>query len=374
MMPCHSMAFLPSAKSVSGTCKLVRRSGLRAAIRWWREVSATGRPDRRAEVGQKWGRRGGAMPRTAGRAGAHDLVTDLTWLRKDQGLTLDRLARAGEVMRACGGRDQPIETIFARFTSALRSMSDIKGGRALWAAYGVDAAEPGLLKTRRSAYAATVGCSSDTIRDWEDQAIHELALRLLSSFYSGSPTPAQMPIPHGGYLLRSLHVVCVNKDRRFVESRQTRTLIPLVDGAPHFTYGTYSPTELSDVANGTLTPAKRTPNGTMHRIEFSPPLTRGVAHTFSFREQVPATEPEPLLNEDFSGQSFETPALRYTVELHFLTDRPAVLWGYDKLARIERPGEPEDGVPVSLDADGRAVVEFSDLYGGLCSGVAWRWT
>jgi hypothetical protein len=320
------------------------------------------------------------VPRRPSRHSDPDLVDDLTWLRKDKGLTLERLAQAGGVVHACGGVETPIETLHERFLAALRSMHDTDGGRALWAAYGAEEEGSRLLKDRRAAYAASVGRAPDTLKDWEDQALHELALRLLSSYYAGAPTPDQLPIPHGGYLMRRLNVVCLIQDRRFVESRQERTVIPLVDGAPHFVYGTYSPTTLHDVEGGTLGLSKRTPGGTLHRIDFDPPLRRGQHYTFSFRERVPDTDPEPDFDEDFSGQSFESPALRYRVEVHFLGEQPAVVWGYDKLSRIERPGEPEDGLPEKLQvADGpdgvsSCTAEFADLYGGLCAGVAWRWS
>jgi hypothetical protein len=133
------------------------------------------------------------------------------------------------------------------------------------------------------------------------------------------------------------------------------------------------------VDGGTLGLSKRTPGGTLHRIDFDPPLRRGQHHTFSVRERVPDTDPEPDLDEDFSGQSFESPALRYRVEVHFLGEQPAVVWRYDKLSRIERPGVPEDGLPVELqicsrpDGTSGCTAEFADLYGGLCAGVAWRW-
>ncbi len=339
--------------------------------RWWFDATTKCQFQGRTGTEPKTVRARGehvSVPRRPSRHSDPDLVDDLTWLRKDKGLTLERLAQAGGVVQACGGAETPIETLHERSLAALRSMHDTDGGRALWAAYGAEEAGSWLLKDRRAAYAASVGRAPDTLKDWEDQALHELALRLLSSYYAGAPTPDQLPIPHGGYLMRRLNVLCLIQDRRFVESRQERTVIPLVDGAPHFVYGTYSPTTLHDVEGGTL-----------HCIDFDPPLRRGPHHTFSFRERVPDTEPEPDFDEDFSGQSFESPALRYRVEVHFLGEQPAVVWGYDKLSRIERPGEPENGVSVDLQVSGRpdgtsgCTVEFADLYGGLCAGAAWRW-
>jgi hypothetical protein len=44
-----------------------------------------------------------------------------------------------------------------------------------------------------------------------------------------------------------------------------------------------------------------------------------------------------------------------------------------KLSRIERPGEPTDKNPLQINKDGIAEKEFTQLYGGLHSGIAWRW-
>ena len=302
-----------------------------------------------------------------------DLVTDLTWLRKGAGLTLERLRRAGAVVQVCGGSQQPIEAAHERFLSALRSMNDLQSGQALWAAYGVNSANATELKHRRAVFARKVGRTPGQVRVWEDRAIDELALRLMSGYYAGAPDLPDLPIPHGGYLMSQLTIVSINRDRRFVEDYQTRTLISLVDGAPHFRYGTYTPTELTDVKGGELTSVRQPSGGVVHKIEFPTPLKRGRTHTFSFRETVPESDPEPDSGVDFSGQSFETPALRYRVEVHFLTDRPQVVWGYDKLHRTERPGEPENGIHLALDESGRVSAEFADLYGGLYAGIAWKW-
>lgn len=308
--------------------------------------------------------------------GQPDLVDDLKYLRKSQGLTPERLANASAVIEAVGGRALPLDTLFERFRSAVFSMRDIPQAPALWAAYNLDGTGAVDLRERRAAYAASVGRKSDAVRDWEDRAIDILALRLLTRFYAGSPTPADFPVPHGGYLIRDLTVVCTIKDRRFVESRQTRTLIALVGGAETFDYGTYSPTELHDVEGGELAFSRHTPHGTVHRIKLAKPLDVGEPHEFSFRERVPddAAASEEVENEDFSGQTFESPTLRYRAGVQFIGDVPQVVWGYDKLSRIVRPGQPEEGIPVSIGDSGKVSAEFFQCYGGLASGVAWRWS
>jgi hypothetical protein len=303
-----------------------------------------------------------------------DLVSDLIYLRKDRGLTVERLANTTEVLPATREPAGAYEAARARVVAALRSMQDSQGGRALWAAYGIDEGSAPTLKERRAAYAKQVGRSADTLRGWEDSAIEELALRLLSGWFAGAATPGELTIPHGGYLISRLHIRYVIRDRIFFESQQTRTVISLVDGAQTFVYGTYSPTELSDVTGGSAEVLKRTQHGVLHQITFDRPLRRGEQHTFSFREREPERDvPVEPPEQDFAGQTFESPTLRYRCEVAFLGDRPSDVWVYDKLSRIERPGEATSANALQVDTRGQVCVELSDLYGGLCSGVAWAW-
>lgn len=299
-----------------------------------------------------------------------DLIEDLTYLRKGSGLTIERLRNASAVVAACGGLEQPSETLLERLTAALRSIHRSEGGPALWAAYGCDASSATDLKARRAAYASSVGKSAYTVREWEDRAIEELALRLLSRFWAGAPLPEELPIPHGGLLLQELVTTYLYRDRLFVESQQRRTIISLVDGAAGFQYGTYTPTELFDVQGGTVE-SREVGDGSIHTIRFPDKLRRAQQHRFSFRERELSGSDEPPA-EDRAGQTFESPTLRYRVEACFLGPVPPLMWAYDKLSRIERPGRPEQGV--LLQPAGNVVAaDFADLYGGLASGIAWVW-
>jgi hypothetical protein len=142
--------------------------------------------------------------------------------------------------------------------------------------------------------------------------------------------------------------------------------------SPHLVYGTYRPKILNNAEGGTLGLSNQTTGGTLQRIDFEPLLGREQLHTFSFPERVPDERHEPPKDENFSGQSFESPTLRYRVEVYFLGEQPKVVWGYDKLSRIECPGKPENGLPVELqladrpDCTSSCTAEFADLYGGLC--------
>ncbi len=167
----------------------------------------------------------------------------------------------------------------------------------------------------------------------------------------------------------------VIRDRDFFESHQTRTIISLVDGAAGFRYGTYSPTELSHVSGAAVDPPEQHAGGTMHTLRFPRKLKRGEPWTFSFREHVPEGASDGAVEADvhFSGQSFESPTLEYLVDICFLGDTPSTIWTYDKLSRIERPGVPTSLSKVRPANAALISTRFTELYGGLCSGLAWRW-
>lgn len=297
------------------------------------------------------------------------LLDDLRYLRKGAGLTLARLARATAVVQACGGADQPMETVRERLLSAVRSLDDERDRAALLSALNTEQQPLAQLKQRRQAFADTVGRAPYTVAEWEDKALDELALRLLTSYYAGSATPAQLHLPHGGFLLRRLEVRTLIRGRRFVESRQVRDVVSLVEGAKGFVYGTYSTTVLSDLTGCSLRESRQAPGGVIHELLFPGPLRRGHMHRFAFVERVPeeerATEPPEV---DFAGQTFETPTLQYLQEVTFEGEQPQMIWPYDKLSRIERPGRP-----INLMSGPSVTRSFQDLYGGLASGIAWVW-
>jgi hypothetical protein len=307
-----------------------------------------------------------------------DLITDLMYLRKGSGFVDNRVYEASTFMSVIGGKNQIFENIKIRFTAAVRSLPDKQNVEALLVAYGL---QPGyekitLLKDRREKYGMQVKRKYDTLADREVAAIEELAIRLLTAYYSGAPLPAELPMPHGGFLLDYLSVTTYITDRQFVEHQQTRRIISLVSGAKGFEYQNNGHTKIVPV-DGIKVETRYVKNGSIHRMLFPEPLKRGQTYKFSFKEILEepekSEEPESELTEDFAGQSFETPTLTYRQKVIFKGKNPVVIWAYDKLSRIERPGEPNDGNRLEIGEDGSIQKEFTQLYGGLHSGIAWRW-
>lgn len=319
---------------------------------------------------------------TGQRSKKSDLISDLVFLRKGRGLTTDRMFVASTLEEVCGGNEHPVEITRARLVSAMQSLPEPQSRDALLAAYGLLPATEGLLTLaeRRRAYGMRVDRKPDTLADREDAAINELAIRLLASYYAGAPLPAELPpLPHGAFLIEFLNVMSAYRDRRFLEHQQERRLISLVDGAEGFRYhcsdrDSSGRTRLIAVAGCTVDPPEYVAGGSLHLLRFPEPLNRGDSHDFTFREVLEDLDTQVTApDDDFAGQSFETPALVYRQEVTFLGDRPPVRWAYDKLSRVERPGSPEKDELLRFENSGSLRKEFHQLYGGFFSGIAWRW-
>jgi len=72
-------------------------------------------------------------------------------------------------------------------------------------------------------------------------------------------------------------------------------------------------------------------------------------------------------------RAFHEPTLSFKVEVVFLGVKPEIIWQYRQLPFFTRPGEPTRGQLLDLENTSVVGAEFSDLYGGLFSGIAWRW-
>lgn len=308
-----------------------------------------------------------------------DLITDLLFLRKGTGFVASRVYEASAFIEVIGGKNQIFENIKIRFTAAIYSLPDKQNVETLLVAFGLLTGYENipLLKDRRAKYGKQVNRKYDTLADREAAAIEELAIRLLTVYYSGAPLPADSPLPHGGFLLNQLSVTTVMQDRQFVKHEQTRKVISLVKGAKGFQYHCSAQTKIIPL-EGCTVKTEHVKNGSIHSIYFPEPLRLGQMCKFSFQEILEKSEntaetSETEMLEDFAGQSFETPTLNFRQKVIFKGDKPLVIWSYKNLSRIERPCEPNDNNKLTMNEDGSVQEDFIQLYGGLHSGIAWRW-
>ena len=110
--------------------------------------------------------------------------------------------------------------------------------------------------------------------------------------------------------------------------------------------------------------------GSWHYCCFSRSLGRCDTHRFAFRE-TPIGEQE--VRPTHAGQCFVEPTLSYCQQVRFEGERPAVVWWYNKMLPVERASTPNEGNILQVSWDGIVECKFTQLHGGLYSGIAWRW-
>jgi len=138
-------------------------------------------------------------------------------------------------------------------------------------------------------------------------------------------------------------------------------------------YHCYAKTRLEPL-DGITVKTEYTGNGSLHACCYPKPLKRGDTHSFAFRETLcDYSEGKPRGNFDFAGQCFIAPTLSYLQQVRFEGERPAVVWWYDKLSPVARYGEPDGKNILRVGRDGIVEREFTQLSGGVYSGIAWRW-
>jgi hypothetical protein len=301
-----------------------------------------------------------------------DLITDLIYLRKEAGFVPDRVRNASAFLSVIGG-DEVIEVVKARFISAIQSLPYTQNVEALMVAYGLlpEYEHVVTLRSRRTDYGKTIGRKYDTFVDRENAIIKELAIRLLCAYYPDSPIPDQLSLPHGGFLMPFISVSTIIEDRQFVRHHQTKDVVSLVDGAKGFEYISSAKTVIMP-EGGLRVKSRYVKNGSIHVFVFPTPLNRGDSYEFSFDETCEDDNTADI-DEDFAGQSFETPTFTYKQEVIFKGKKPKIIWGYRNLSRVERPSNPNDMNTLKLDANGSVQKDFTQLYNGLHSGIAWRW-
>jgi hypothetical protein len=73
------------------------------------------------------------------------------------------------------------------------------------------------------------------------------------------------------------------------------------------------------------------------------------------------------------SRAFHEQSFSFGIEVMFLGQKPHLIWQYKQLPFFERPGKPTRQQLLDLKGGSSVKAEFTDLYGGLFSGVAWEW-
>ena len=304
-----------------------------------------------------------------------DLIDDLIYLRKEAGFVYWRLEATTVFNEIVGGRERDFDTLRLRLQSAINTL-DPPDAEVLRVAYGLlpDYAGITTLRARREKYGERIGKKYDTLVDRENAAIQELALALLNARYTTSPLPAGTPAMHNAALQERVEITLVVRDRLWLETRGFFRLIPLIDGVEYMEMSTGNPSIITGANADVVAKTITMPNGLMHRFYYKEPLKRGkpVELCFTMNPDVEKddTYEYAVLEE---SKAFHEPTFSFSVEVIFLGVKPEMVWSFKQLPFFSRPGIPRQEHLISLEDTSVARANFTDLYGGLFSGIAWRW-
>ena len=305
-----------------------------------------------------------------------DLITDLTYLRKENGFTAGRLRNASTLLAVLGGRHQDFNDLKTRFVSAINSLPDKHSVDILLSAYGLADIYSGIrqLSARRKVYGLTAGLKTDAVAKHENAAIEELAVQLLSADYTMSPLPfSSRVMPHNACLHEYIEINTIVENKLWKETKELYKIVFLVSNVGWLDISSDIPaivTSTCDVRAET----EPSSNGLRHRFHFDRLKMRGQATTLSFTmtpDTTLANLNDLILIEE--TRAFHEPTVKSKFAVTFIGQTPKTIWQYDHLAYFDRPGQPSKQQLLTLNSHNTAEANFTDLYGGMYSGVAWKW-
>jgi hypothetical protein len=303
-----------------------------------------------------------------------DLITDLIYIRKDVGFVPDRVFKnAGVFLKVIGGKQQSFETIKTRLVSAIDSLPNRQDAEALSVAFALlpEYESIGSLTDRRKKYGGQIGRKIDTLMDRENAAINELVIQLYTARYTTSPMPHDTPIMHSAAIHERIEITALVIDHLWTETREHYRLIPLMDGAEYLEVSSDIPAKISPTCD-CIVSIETTNGGLRHRFNYAEPLLRGMPTELDFIMRPDGTHDDELILIE-ETRAFHEPTLSCSVEIVFMGDKPKRIWQYKQLPLYERPGIPTKQQLLELNGGSAVKAEFTDLYGGLFSGIAWEW-
>ena len=309
--------------------------------------------------------------------GSEDLLTDLMYLRKGEGMTPHRLSHAGlvdQVLRSSA--EDSYELKKQRLVSAIQSLHE-PDADILMAAFGLDISTAGLssLKQRRVVYGQHIGRGIDTVAAREAKALEQLRFQLLTGWYPASPPGKQLPELHNGAIHESASLTTVFSDGCWQQTRHHYRLLALFDEVDYYAITSLFPAPPMPHGNWRTT-TQPIEGGYEHRFFLPDPLRRGQSYDLAFTltpntpEVADYAQPHCIWEESLA---FHERTLQARFEAIFVGEKPQQIWQFSGLTHLQRPGQPTNQNQLDLTTSSAVQAHFTDLYGGLFAGLAWEW-
>ncbi|OUZ08154.1 hypothetical protein BHE97_14570 [Aeromicrobium sp. PE09-221] len=298
----------------------------------------------------------------------------ITFLCKGQGFNADRLATRQALVAVLGEPGTHPDILTERFVAAINSIggptAEILGDslRLTERAWNLKT-----LKERRTLH----GSLQDPVIGWEavadraETAIDHLVAVLVSGRYPKSPIPTRIAESHSGVAIYAMSVHTIVRDRRHEETRYRFQLVGLADGVDYFGVDTPSPNVPRLVSEDFSLQMKFYDYGYQHQFWPDEPMRHGKTYDLRYFIRNPHRGEEAVLTAEH--MAFHEPTRFATFTVSFIGDKPKMIWRVNRLTGIATPGEPTRDTALSIDGQRTVRTEFSDLYGGLHSGIAWSW-
>ena len=297
---------------------------------------------------------------------------ELLYLRKSAGYSDERLKSCPALVQVLGGTSEPVEVLRERLESAIHSLHD-PDEELLWKVYGFGGQrDTSTLTTRRDAIAQRLGLSREAVADRDTRAVERLLHQVITGWYAKSPIGIRIPESHNGIVQHHVHVATVVNNRKHELTHHRYRFMATFDGAEYLTVAA-DHDALVGVTHGDFTiralPVER---GTLYQFWHGEPLRRGKVYELGFLVRNPDMANDPCWLTEQS-LAFHEPTRYATFEVRFKGEVPERVWGFSGLTAAERPGPLPRGQQDAIVTNHFAGYKAVDLYGGLFTGIAWRW-
>jgi hypothetical protein len=303
---------------------------------------------------------------------AENVQQELLRLRKDAGFTATRLARAPMIRQLLGGNNESFEAMRERIVSAIHSLHEPQPELLLDAfALSPGTSDMRYLKQRRQHYGQKHGIKIEAVADREAPALDRLRAQLVTGWYPKSPAGFPVPQSHNGFVQEAVSILTIVRNRQWLETRERYRLIAAFDEADYISISSSFPGRPIPEGDFTVR-TKRIGQSFTHQFWHKEPMRRGQIYELNFRLVPDSDYGEPgALTEE--SRAFHEPTRFAAFRAIFLGNKPPIIWSYRGLSYFERPGSPSTGQMLHFGSDPGITAAFHDLYGGLHSGIAWRW-